>query len=124
MPTRRPTRPAFPATADMSVAVTEAAALKIQDIMKAEELVNQFLRFKVRGGGCAGFEHDLYFDDQAGELDEIFESNGVKVVIDPLSLQYLDGSTIDVVEGVFGPSFKITNPNATGLCGCGNSFSA
>src|SRR4029453_6500347 len=84
----------------------------------------QGLRLRVIGGGCAGFQYDLYFEDSPTDLDETFESHGIRVYIDPLSYQYLDGTEIDYVEGVHGSGFKFGNPNVTGTCGCGSSFQA
>ena len=107
------------------ITVTEIAAAKIKEITDAENLQGQGLRVRVIGGGCSGFTHDLYFEDAdgVGELDEEFESRGVKVYIDPLSLQYLEGVEIDFVEGVHGAGFKFNNPNVKGSCGCGSSVS-
>lgn len=104
--------------------VSIEASEKISSLRKEEDLSSDHnLRLKVKGQGCAGFSYDLYFDDQITESDEIFEDNGIKIVVDCLSLQYLDGALVDAVDGIFGSSFKITNPNVTSTCGCGNSFS-
>lgn len=103
------------------ITVTDKAASKVQEIAQAEDLLNQGLRLRVVGGGCAGFTYDLYFEDQVGDMDEQFESNGVKLYVDPLSLQYLEDTEIDYVEGVHGSGFKFNNPNTTGSCGCGSS---
>lgn len=109
------------AYSERMITVTEKAAAKVQEIAQAEDLTNQGLRLRVVGGGCAGFTYDLYFEDQVGELDEQFESNGVKLYVDPLSLQYLEDTEIDYVEGVHSAGFKFNNPNTTGSCGCGSS---
>ncbi len=106
------------------VSITPLAAQKVKEISEAEGLQGQGLRLRVIGGGCAGFQYDLYFEEKPGEMDENFESNGVKLFIDPLSYQYLDGTEIDYVEGVQGSGFKFGNPNISGSCGCGASFSA
>src|SRR5690606_27001938 len=106
------------------ISITHHAAEKVQEIASAEGLVGQGLRLRVVGGGCAGFQYDLYFEDKPTEMDEEFESNGVKMYIDPLSFQYLDGTEIDYVEGVHGSGFKFGNPNVTGSWGCGSSFQA
>ncbi len=103
------------------ISITDKAAEKVKEIAEAEALHGQGLRLRVVGGGCAGFTYDLYFEDQVGEMDEQFESNGVKVYIDPLSFQYLENTEIDYVEGVHGSGFKFNNPNTTGSCGCGSS---
>ncbi len=103
--------------------VTEVAASKIREIRDAEDIeVSYALRVKVMGGGCAGFQYDLYFDEPA-EGDQMFESNSVRLVSDPMSFMYLMGTTIDYVEGLQGAGFKFNNPNTTGSCGCGSSFS-
>ena len=106
------------------ITMTDRAAEKVKEIAEAEDLTNQGLRLRVVGGGCAGFTYDLYFEDQVTDMDEQFESNGVQLFVDPLSFQYLDGTEIDYVEGVQGSGFKFGNPNVSGTCGCGSSFSA
>jgi iron-sulfur cluster insertion protein len=112
------------------ITLTEKAALQVKDIVaKALEegdpsLQGQGLRVLVRGGGCSGFTYDLHFEDKVGEMDEQFESHGVKLYVDPMSFQYLENVEIDYVEGLHGAGFKFNNPNATGSCGCGSSFSA
>ena len=106
------------------ITITEKAALKVKEIAEAEALLGQGLRLRVVGGGCAGFSYDLYFEDKLGEMDEEFESNGVKLYVDPMSFQYLEGVEIDYVEGLHGAGFKFNNPNSKGSCGCGSSFSA
>jgi iron-sulfur cluster insertion protein len=103
------------------ITVTELAAAKIREIAVAENLQDQGIRVRVIGGGCSGFTHDLYFDDTVGELDEVFESLGVKLYIDPLSLQYLENVEIDFTDGIHGSGFKFNNPNSKGSCGCGSS---
>ena len=104
------------------ISITELAAGKVREIADAEGLQGQGLRLRVIGGGCAGFQYDLYFEDTPTDMDETFESNGVQLYIDPLSYQYLDGTEIDYVEGVSGAGFKFGNPNVSGTCGCGSSF--
>ena len=106
------------------ITITEKAAAKVREIADAESLEGQGLRLRVVGGGCAGFTYDLYFEDKVGEMDEQFESNGVRLYVDPLSFQYLDGTEIDYVESAHGSGFKFGNPNVTGTCGCGSSFQA
>lgn len=124
------TAPATPTThehhdASMTGAleVTETAAAKIREIRETEAIESTYaLRVKVMGGGCAGFQYDLYFDEPA-EGDNHFESQGVKLVCDAMSFMYLMGTSIDYVEGLQGAGFKFNNPNTTGSCGCGSSFS-
>lgn len=108
---------------DSPVALTEVAAAKVKEIAKEEGLEGQGLRVQVKGGGCSGFQYDLYFDEKATDMDQVVESRGVKIFIDPLSAQYLEGTEIDYVEGLSGAGFKFGNPNVKGTCGCGSSFS-
>ncbi|WP_437740264.1 iron-sulfur cluster insertion protein ErpA [Sorangium sp. So ce302] len=105
------------------ITITEKAAEKVMEIATAEELMGQGLRLRVVGGGCAGFSYDLYFEDKPTEFDEEFEDRGIKLYIDPLSFQYLDGTEIDYVEGLHGSGFKFSNPSVKSTCGCGSSFS-
>jgi len=103
--------------------VTETAAAKIREIRETEAIESTYaLRVKVMGGGCAGFQYDLFFDEPV-EGDNHFESQGVKLVCDAMSFMYLMGTSIDYVEGLQGAGFKFNNPNTTGSCGCGSSFS-
>ena len=113
------------ATPEMSagLTMTEVAASKVNEIREAEAIEAHYaLRVKVLGGGCAGFQYDLYFDEQAAD-DMEFESAGVKLVADQMSCMYLMGTNIDYVEGLQGAGFKFNNPMSTGSCGCGSSFS-
>lgn len=103
--------------------ITEKAAKKIEEISNEEGIGHYSVRVKVIGGGCAGFTYDMFFDDTVGEMDEVFELDGVKVITDPLSFQYLDEVVIDYLDGPISAGFKFNNPNTTGSCGCGSSFS-
>ncbi len=106
-----------------ALTLTPVAAEKVIEIRQAEDIDPSYsLRVKVIGGGCAGFQYDLFFDEHA-EGDMEFESNGVKLVADQMSFMYLMGTQIDYVEGLQGAGFKFENPNTTGSCGCGSSFS-
>ncbi len=105
------------------ISITEQAAKKVHEISSEEGLEGQGLRLRVVGGGCAGFNYDLYFEDSPTTMDEEFEDRGVKMYVDPLSYQYLDGTEIDYVEGMHASGFKFSNPNVTSTCGCGSSFS-
>lgn len=106
-----------------ALALTEMAADKVREIRDAETIEPHYaLRVKVMGGGCSGFQYDLYFDEFA-EGDYVFESSDVKLIADQMSFMYLMGTTIDYVEGLQGAGFKFNNPNTTGSCGCGSSFS-
>jgi iron-sulfur cluster assembly accessory protein len=105
------------------VNITPVAATKVNEIRDAEGIEGQMaLRLRVVGGGCAGFSYDLYFDEPA-EVDRQFEIQGVKVLVDEMSLMYLVGTEIDYVEGLQGAGFKFNNPNVKTTCGCGSSFS-
>jgi iron-sulfur cluster assembly accessory protein len=105
------------------VMITPMAATKVNEIRDAEGIEGQMaLRLRVVGGGCAGFSYDLYFDEPA-EVDRQIEIQGVKVVVDEMSLMYLVGTEIDYVEGLQGAGFKFNNPNVKTTCGCGSSFS-
>lgn len=105
------------------VALTEKAAEKVREIRSAEGIEEGHgLRLRIVGGGCSGFSYDLYFD-RAAESDRQIDSFGVKMIVDPMSLQYMVGTEIDYVEGLYGAGFKFNNPNVKATCGCGSSFS-
>ncbi len=105
------------------LALTEKAAEKVREIRTQEGIEDAMgLRLRVVGGGCSGFSYDLYFDG-AQEADKIFDSHGVKLVVDQMSLMYLLGTEVDYVEGLHGAGFKFGNPNVKSTCGCGSSFS-
>lgn len=101
--------------------LTEKAAAKLAEIADAEGIGHQTVRLKILGGGCAGFSYDMTFEEVINEVDEVFEIGPAKVVIDPLSFQYLDETTIDWEDHLLSAGFKFNNPNTTGSCGCGNS---
>jgi iron-sulfur cluster insertion protein len=112
-----------PAGPESMLRITPVAAGKVNEIRQAEGIENNMaLRLRVVGGGCAGFSYDLYFDEPA-EVDRQFEVEGVKCVVDEMSLMYLVGTEIDYVEGLQGAGFKFQNPNVKSTCGCGSSFS-
>lgn len=103
--------------------LTSLAATKVNEIRDAEGIENTMaLRLRVVGGGCAGFSYDLYFDEPA-EVDRQFEVQGVRCIVDEMSLMYLAGTEVDYVEGLQGAGFKFNNPNVKSTCGCGSSFS-
>lgn len=104
------------------ITLSERALTELQDLMKSQERADAALRVWVQGGGCSGLQYGMALDDQIEEADNVFEQGGVKVVVDPLSLQYMSGSTVDYIDDVLGGGFKIENPNAVGGCGCGSSF--
>lgn len=106
------------------ITVTPLAAEKIKGIKTAQAAPEDAgLRVRVVGGGCSGFQYQLVFDaPKAG--DQVYEQDGVKVVVDPKSFLYLNGTEIDYVDGLMGAGFALKNPNARGTCGCGSSFQA
>ncbi len=105
------------------VTLTAGAAEKVRGLMAAEPAGEaEVLRVAIQGGGCSGFEYALGFDRGAQTGDLELEFHGVTVVVDPFSAPYLQGSTIDFLEGLQESGFKIENPNATSACGCGHSF--
>jgi iron-sulfur cluster insertion protein len=104
--------------------VSTSAATKIQELLAEEKKAESGLRVFVQGGGCSGFQYGLMIEDNAGPTDQSFEVNGVKLFVDPISAQYLNGAEVDFVESVTGGGFTIKNPNAKSTCGCGSSFSA
>ncbi|MBT3426175.1 MAG: iron-sulfur cluster insertion protein ErpA [Gammaproteobacteria bacterium] len=106
-----------------SMSFSEAAANKAKVLIDEEENANLKLRVFVTGGGCSGFEYGFTFDEDREDDDSAIEQNGVMLLIDPLSYQYLDGAEIDFREDLQGSRFIVTNPNASATCGCGNSFS-
>jgi len=105
------------------ISVTETAAEKINDLLAEENKLGAGLRVFVQGGGCSGFQYGLMIDEGGGFGDQIFESNGVKLYVDPISVRYLGGAEVDFVDTVTGGGFTIKNPNAVSTCGCGSSFS-
>lgn len=105
------------------ISLTEKAVAQIKEIADGEGINHYTVRVKVIGSGCAGFSYDMYYEEQITDMDELFEINNIKIVIDPLSFQYLDEITIDYIESPLGGGFKFKNPNITSTCGCGSSFS-
>lgn len=103
---------------------TDSAATKVKQLIDEEGNPGLKLRVFVTGGGCSGFQYGFTFDEEIGEDDTALDKNGVTLLIDPMSLQYLTGAEIDYQEGIEGAQFVIKNPNATSTCGCGSSFSA
>lgn len=102
--------------------VTGSAVRKVQQLVTEEENPALKLRVFVTGGGCSGFQYGFTFDEKVGEDDTQVETEGVTVLVDPLSYQYLVGAEVDYKEGLEGSQFVINNPNATSTCGCGASF--
>jgi iron-sulfur cluster insertion protein len=105
------------------IEITESAKLKIQDLLAEENNPKLALRTFVQGGGCSGFSYGFTFDEEQGEDDFEIPLGEFRVLIDSMSMQYLQGSAIDYVETIQGSQFSIKNPNAQTTCGCGSSFS-
>jgi iron-sulfur cluster insertion protein len=103
---------------------TENAASKVRELIEEEGTPDLKLRVFVSGGGCSGFQYGFTFDETTNDDDTVVERDGVVLLIDPMSLQYLVGAEIDYTDGLQGSQFVIRNPNATTTCGCGSSFSA
>ncbi|MBS4018108.1 MAG: iron-sulfur cluster insertion protein ErpA [Dechloromonas sp.] len=106
------------------IVFTDSAANKVKELIEEEGNAGLKLRVFVTGGGCSGFQYGFTFDEEVAEDDTTMEKNGVQLLIDPMSYQYLVGAEIDYTEGLEGSQFVIRNPNATSTCGCGSSFSA
>jgi iron-sulfur cluster insertion protein len=103
---------------------TDSAAAKVADLIAEEGNTDLKLRVFVQGGGCSGFQYGFTFDEAVNEDDTTFEKNGVTLLVDSMSFQYLVGAEIDYKEDINGSQFVIKNPNASTTCGCGSSFSA
>jgi iron-sulfur cluster insertion protein len=104
------------------IEITERAKEKIVDLLTEENNSNLKLRTFVQGGGCSGFSYGFTFDEEQNEDDFEFPISDFKVLVDAMSMQYMQGATIDYKEDLMGSSFSIKNPNATTTCGCGSSF--
>lgn len=109
----------------MAINLSERAAAEVKSIIKEQELdpANTFLRVGVKGGGCSGFSYTLDLTESRNENDEEWDIHGVKVICDPKSQIYLEGAAVDFKDEVMGRGFTFSNPNASGTCGCGSSFS-
>jgi iron-sulfur cluster assembly accessory protein len=109
-------------TATSTIEISERAARRVAEILRNEP-VGSKLRVSVEGGGCSGFQYKFGFDQTRADDDIAIERDGVTVLIDSVSVQFLDGSEIDFIDDLMGQSFRVTHPNATASCGCGTSFS-
>ncbi len=107
----------------LPIQFTDAAASKVRTLLDEEENDALKLRVYVTGGGCSGFQYGFTFDEKVNEGDLTVEKQGVQLVVDPMSLQYLIGGEVDYTSGLEGSRFFVKNPNATTTCGCGASFS-
>lgn len=112
------------AAAGTGVILTESAAREIRTIVQQQELDADKVRLRVgvKGGGCSGFSYLLDLTESQKDTDEVFEQHGIKVIVDPKSLLYLNGTTVDFKDEIMGRGFVFQNPNATTSCGCGSSF--
>ena len=111
------------ATSSDPLVFTAAAAKKVSELISEEGNPDLMLRIYVQGGGCSGFQYGFTFDETVNDGDEQVVTDGVTLLIDPMSIQYLMGAEVDYSEGLQGAQFVIRNPNATTTCGCGSSFS-
>ena len=108
----------------MAITLTKKAEDKVKEILLDQPEPFAGLRIQVVGGGCSGFQYRMGFDKNFNDQnDEVFEFDGLRIFIDKSSLLYMDGAEVDYVEGLHGAGFKFNNPNVTGSCGCGSSFS-
>ena len=106
-----------------AIGFTESAANKVKALVEEEKNPKLKLRVSVDGGGCSGFQYAFAFDDNVNGDDTVVEKNGATVIVDVTSMQYLNGSEVDYLEGLEGARFVVNNPNAKSTCGCGSSFS-
>ena len=102
--------------------VTPAATDTIRNLLEQRSIPNHVLRVFVAGGGCSGMQYGMAFEEAPQEFDQVIEQDGIRLVVDPTSLMYLQGATIDFVDSLMGGGFRIDNPNAVSTCGCGHSF--
>jgi iron-sulfur cluster assembly protein len=105
-----------------TIILTAPAVEAVRELIDKRELEGYALRVFISGGGCSGFQYGMALDDNIRESDYIVESDGIKVLVDEVSIDYLHGATVDYVEDLMGGGFKIENPNAVSSCGCGQSF--
>jgi iron-sulfur cluster assembly accessory protein len=105
-----------------AINVSTVAASKIAELLAEENKNDSGLRVFVQGGGCSGFQYGLMIEDEPAAADQVFESNGVRLYVDPISIRYLKGAQVDFVDNIGGGGFTIRNPNAVSTCGCGQSF--
>ncbi len=108
---------------NIPLSFSDAAAMRVKNLITEEENPELKLRVYITGGGCSGFQYGFTFDESINDGDTTIENSGVTLVVDPMSLQYLIGGVVDYTEGLDGARFFVNNPNATTTCGCGASFS-
>ena len=108
-------------TTAVSITLTDAAAEAVRGLLAQRNLSDYSLRVYVSGGGCSGIQYGMAFDNNIRTEDTVTDSNGIKVLVDEVSIKYLQGATVDYIDGPQGTGFKINNPNASSSCGCGSS---
>ena len=106
------------------ISLTDAALKEVKRLINVQGIEEGGLRLGVKGGGCSGLSYTINFDDKIGQYDQVYEIDGVKVIVDAKSAIYLQGTQLDYQKDLMGGNFKFTNPNANKTCGCGESFSA
>lgn len=104
--------------------ISDAALARVRELIREEGKPDLKLRVFIEGGGCSGFQYGFSFDEAHGEDDFVVDRDGIELLVDPLSMQYLEGAEVDYVEELAGAQFVIRNPNASTTCGCGSSFAA
>jgi iron-sulfur cluster assembly protein len=107
-----------------TIQLTEAAVNTVRDLLEQKNVPNHGLRVFVSGGGCSGMQYGMALEEEPRPYDNVIETSGIRVFIDPTSMMYLTGATIDYVDSLMGGGFSIENPNAVSSCGCGHSFKA
>jgi iron-sulfur cluster assembly accessory protein len=107
----------------MAIQLTDTASIKVREIMSQQNPAPTALRVAVVGGGCSGFSYHMAFDNAENPSDNVYDFEGLKVLVDQMSEMYLDGVQIDYIETIEGAGFKFNNPNVKSTCGCGSSFS-
>lgn len=107
-----------------TIQMTEAAVNMVQDLLEQKQVPGHGLRVFVSGGGCSGMQYGMALEEEPRPYDNVVETSGIRVFIDPTSMMYLAGATIDYVDSLMGGGFSIDNPNAVSSCGCGHSFKA
>ena len=107
-----------------AINITDTASAKLKELLAGQQDSDQVLRVAVKGGGCSGLSYTINFDEKIGQYDQVYEFDGVKVIVDAKSAIYLQGTQLDFQKDLMGGNFKFVNPNANKTCGCGESFSA
>ena len=106
------------------VSLTQPAAEAVRDVITKKNLQGYALRLYISGGGCSGYQYGLALDNKINTEDSVIETDGIKLIVDEVSIKYLQGATVDYVEGLTNSGFKINNPNAVSSCSCGQSFNS